>query len=108
MLHPQALKGFSALVPFYTRLENNLQNSRACKDFIWFLRIKKKRISLLINLIPFLYLPPYSPSRPFFSKLFCLQYVTGNELYGYCNLNLFSSKYLSSKLLYLKKYGWGH
>ena len=69
----QVLKGFSILVPFSTRLENNLQKRAVLARTSWFPRIKKKKKEFhLINLIPFLYLPSLTPlSHPFFSKLFC-------------------------------------
>lgn len=71
----QVLKGFSALVPFCTCLESNLQKQAvlARTSLVPKNKKNKKETIHLINLIPFIYLPPSLPfpSPSFKAVLLC-------------------------------------
>ena len=62
----QVLKGFSVLVPFCTRLENNLQKRAVLARTSWFPRIKKKKKRIPLDQLNSFSLPslPHSPFPP--------------------------------------------
>lgn len=105
----QVLKGFSVLFHF-VHVWKIICRNELCLQGLHSSRELKKNPLDQLNSFSFIFPPslPCPSLQPSFPSCSALQYVTGNELQNNAILTCFLLKCLSSKLLYLKKYGWGH